>query len=137
MSDRRVVFDASAVIAWTLNERGAATVDRLLPFAVIPAPNLTEALHISRRRGHRLTSDQLRARVLAIGAEVEPFTGDDTVRAAEWLTYIDDNPQPGGDRLSLGDALCIAVAERLQLPLVGDDGLWSILPLAVAFHAFR
>ena len=30
MSDRRVVMDASAIVAWLLNERGAATVGRLL-----------------------------------------------------------------------------------------------------------
>jgi PIN domain nuclease of toxin-antitoxin system len=35
--------------------------------------------------------------------------------------------------LSLGDALCIAVAERVQLPIVGDDLLWSQLPLEVDF----
>ena len=33
--------------------------------------------------------------------------------------------------------LCIAVAERLKLPLVGDDGLWAELPLEVDFHQFR
>jgi len=29
------------------------------------------------------------------------------------------------------------VAERLQLPLVGEDGLWAELRLEVDFHLFR
>ena len=137
MPDRRVVLDAFAVIAWILRERGAATVDRLLPYAVIPAPNLTESLHVSRDRGHQLSCDQLHARILAVGAEIEPYTDDDTVRGAELLLYIDAKPGPNAAGLSLGDAMCIAVAERLGLPIVGDDQLWSALPLEIDFHAFR
>lgn len=59
------------------------------------------------------------------------------MRAAELLTHVDANPGPRGDRLSLGDAQCIAVAERLSLPIAGDDQLWSVLPLEVTFHRFR
>jgi len=40
-------------------------------------------------------------------------------------------------RPSLGDASCIAVAERLRLPMSGDDSYWSLLPLSVDFHPFR
>jgi PIN domain nuclease of toxin-antitoxin system len=57
MSDGRVVMDASAIVAWLLNERGAATVGRLLQFAVLPAPNVTESIRAARSHGHRMTSD--------------------------------------------------------------------------------
>jgi PIN domain nuclease of toxin-antitoxin system len=39
--------------------------------------------------------------------------------------------------LSLGDALCIAVAERLQLPIAGADQLWETLDLGVKFLPYR
>jgi len=134
MSDRRVVMDASAIVAWLLNERGAPTVGRLLQFAVLPAPNVTESIRTARTHGHRMTSDQLYSRLEASCAVVEPFLDVDAPRAAELLLFAD---RQANAQLSLGDALCIAVAERLQLPLVGDDGLWTQLPLEVDFHQFR
>jgi PIN domain nuclease of toxin-antitoxin system len=137
VSDRRVVLDASAVIAWASRERGAETIGRLLPHAVVAAPNLTESLFRARVRGHGMTPDQMRSHVLGIGAEVEPFTEEDSAQAADLLLYSLAHPGPQGQRLSLGDACCIAVAERLRLPIVGDDQLWALLPLEVQFHAFR
>jgi len=127
-------MDASAIVAWLLNERGAPTIGRLLQFAVLPAPNVTESIRSARTHGHRMTSDQLFSRLEASCAAVEPFRDVDAPRAAELLLYADRRTN---GQLSLGDALCIAVAERLQLPLVGDDGLWAELPLEVDFHQFR
>jgi PIN domain nuclease of toxin-antitoxin system len=84
-----------------------------------------------------MTPDLLRLHLLGIGAAVEPFTDDDSAQAADLLLYSSAHPGPEGQRLSLGDACCIAVAERLRLPIVGDDQLWSLLPPTVQFHAFR
>jgi len=42
---RRVVLDASALLAWVLNERGADTIGTLSLVAVIPAPNFVEVLY--------------------------------------------------------------------------------------------
>jgi ribonuclease VapC len=132
MFDRRVVMDASAIVAWLLRERGAATVGRLLRFAVLPAPNVTESIRTARMQGHRMTCDQLFSRLEASSAAIEPFRGVDASRAAELLAA-----DPRSDaRVSLGDAVCIAVAERVQLPIVGDD-LWAPLALQVEFHQFR
>jgi PIN domain nuclease of toxin-antitoxin system len=137
VNDRRVVLDASALLAWALRERGAQTVARLLPYAVVAAPNLTESLFRARARGHSMTPDHLRSHLVGIGAVVEPFTDEDSPQAAELLLHSWAHPGPDGQRLSLGDACCIAVAERLRLPIVGDDQLWAALPLTVRFHPFR
>lgn len=137
MTARRIVLDASALLAWIRNERGAETVGRLMPLAVVPAPNLTEALHRARWRGHRMSPEELHDHVVAMGLEVESFGQDDAVRAAELLLYSIEHPGPDDERLSLGDASCIAVAERLRLPISGDDSYWSLLPLTVGFHPFR
>jgi PIN domain nuclease of toxin-antitoxin system len=127
-------MDASAIVAWFLNERGAGTVGRLMQFAVLPAPNVTESIRTARSHGHRMTTDQLFTRLEASCARIEPFQDTDASRAADLLLFTDRRTD---GQLALGDALCIAVAERLQLPLVGDDGLWTQLPLEVDFHQFR
>ena len=137
MTARRVVLDASALLAWVRNERGAETVGRLMSVGVVPAPNLTEVLHRARQRGHRMSPDELHDHLVAMGLEVESFKQTDSVRAAELLLYSAEHPGPNDERLSLGDASCIAVAERLRLPMSGDDSYWSLLPLSVDFHAFR
>ena len=137
MTARRVVLDASALLAWIRNERGAETVGRLMPVAVVPAPNLTEALHRARWRGHRMSPEDLHDHVVGMGLEVESFRQGDSVRAAELVLYSLQHPGPNDERLSLGDAACIAVAERLRLPISGDDSYWSLLPLEVDFHPFR
>lgn len=135
--EARVVLDASGVLALLLDERGADTVAKLLPHAIVPAPNLTETLYMARRRGHRMGLQELHDHVLALGLTVEPYTDADAVRGAELHAYSDDHPSPDGSRLSLGDACCLAVAERLELPVAGDDRAWAALPLAVRFHRFR
>lgn len=137
MTNRRLVLDASAVLAWVHAERGADSIGRLLPFAVVPAPNLTETLKAARARGHSLDCDQLRVRIVSMGTHIEPFLEDDCVRAAELLLHSTRNSGADGGTLSLGDAQCITVAERLDLPVVGDDQLWSTLPLTTRFHPFR
>src|SRR5262245_64098514 len=108
-------MDASAIVAWLLNERGASTVGRLMQFAVLPAPNVTESIRTARNHGHLMTSDQLYSRLEASCAVVEPFLDVDAPRAADLLLFAD---RQANAELSLGDALCIAMAERLQLPLV-------------------
>lgn len=129
------MLDASAIVAWVLKERGWQTVDRLLEVAVAPASVLVETLYRVRERGHRLPSSQLHDDLLGLGIQVEPVTDADTVRAAE---LISDSRAADGDKsLSLGDGLCLAVAERLDLTVTGGDQHWATCDLHVAFLPFR
>ncbi|MGH4021588.1 MAG: PIN domain-containing protein [Pseudonocardiaceae bacterium] len=135
---RRVVLDASALLAWALNERGADTIGKLLPVAVIPAPNLVEVLYLAPERGHRMTVGQIQEHALAMGPTVEPFTASDVARAAELIAYSRASRRDAqGDCLSLGDGLGLAIAARLELPITGGDQLWAALPLSVQFMPFR
>ena len=131
----RVTLGASAVLAWVLRERGFETIDQVLPIAVIPVSAMVEVLYRTVERGHRLSPAQLHADLLALGLTVEPVTDADAERAAELIVSSKATPGPG--LLSLGDGLCIAVAERLGLPLTGDDAYWSRMPLQVEFLPFR
>ena len=132
---RRVALDASALLAWVLRERGHETVDKLLAVAVIPASAMVETLYRAREKGHTQSSGALHADLLALGLTVEPVTDDDTVRAAELI--LDSKAEPGRGSLSLGDGLCIAVAERLVLPVTGGDRYWEQVPSTVKFLPFR
>jgi ribonuclease VapC len=138
LTDRKVVLDASAVLAWVLRERGAETVERMLPVGVIPAANMTEVLYRAPERGHRMPPAQLEVHLIAKGLAVEPVTGQDSCRAAVLIRHSRDNRQDAKDRgLSLGDGLCIAVAERLGLPIAGGDTAWAEVPMNVTYRPFR
>ncbi len=133
--DRRVVLDASALLAWVLNERGTQTVDRLLAVSVVPASAMVEVLYRAAEKGHRLPSDQLLASLLEMGIEIEDITAADVVRAAELISVSRADPAHGS--LSLGDGLCIAVAERLALTVTGGDQYWANDGMSVQLLPFR
>jgi PIN domain nuclease of toxin-antitoxin system len=134
--DRRVVLDASAASAWVLKERGADVVDTLLPYAVIPSSALTETLYRAVERGHGMLPDELASSLSVMGIDVEPVTGPDAVRAAELIAESRTGGSQGGS-LSLGDGLCLAVAERIGLPITGGDDYWTTLDLRTEYFPFR
>jgi PIN domain nuclease of toxin-antitoxin system len=135
---RKVVLDASALLAWVLRERGSDTIDKLLPIAVIPAPNLVEVLYRAVERGHRMPLADLHASIVGIGVEIAPLTEADADRAAELIRGSRaQRKTPDDPCLSLGDGLCLAVAERLNLTVTGGDQHWATWDLSIAFMPFR
>ena len=132
---RKVTLDASAVLAFLLRERGYQTVDKLLNVAVVPTSAMVETLYRAVERGHRRAPADTHDDLLALGVTVEPVTDADTVRAAELI--VASTQDAGSGSLSLGDGLCIAVAERLGLPLTGGDRYWSRVCASVPFMPFR
>lgn len=132
---RSVVLDASALLAWLLNERGAKTVDQVLHLGVVPVSVLVETLYRAVEKGHRLSAEQLQEALLEMGLAVEPITGGDALRAAELIAT--SRQGSGAGSLSLGDGLCIAVAERLQRPITGGDQHWETPDLTVRYLPFR
>jgi PIN domain nuclease of toxin-antitoxin system len=129
VSGRRVVLDAPAPLAWVLEGRGVNVVDQMLPVGAAPASAVVETLYRAVEKRHRLPPEQLHEALLEMGPEVEPVTGEDVVRAAELVAA--SRQAPGGGSLSLGDGLCIAVAERLHLPITGGDEHRETLDLEV------
>ena len=134
--ERRIVLDASAALEWILGGSARALVDKLLPVAVIPSSGLTEVLYIARLRGHGIASSELAGALMAMGAAVEPVITQDAIRAADLIAASKSASSPAGS-LSLGDGLCIAVAERLELPITGGDLYWETLDLRVKVLSFR
>jgi PIN domain nuclease of toxin-antitoxin system len=134
MNRRLVVVDASAVVAWIFKEPGHEEVDKILPHAVISAVNLIEVLYITERKGHKITGARLTNSLTEYGLRVEPVSQTVTERAAE---LIKEAKLRTGKPISLADAVCLALAERLQLPVTGGDRQWQKLPLETKYQPFR
>jgi PIN domain nuclease of toxin-antitoxin system len=137
--DRRIVLDASAIVDYVIRGRGWETIEKLLPYAVVAVPNLTEALAVIAQKGlQKRSSEQLAGAIQDLGVEYDGCEVADAVRAAELISHSRLHPVGNGKlTLSLGDALCIAVAERRGLPIAGADQLWETLQLKVTFLPYR
>jgi len=123
------VLDASALLAWLAQERGADVVGEALPRAVISAVNLSEVLYRGQSLGRNVAT--LPARLGYLGLRVEPFTAEDAQIATD--IFVRDRRRV----LSLTDRCCLATAIRLGLPAVTDDRAWLTLNLGVRIVTFR
>ena len=137
MSSKRGVLDASALLTFVWNEEGSERVAALLPDAVIPASALVETLYIAAGQRMTGTITQLEQRILGTGLEVEPVLGTDVGRAAELIALSRKMNLNDGRGLSLGDGLCIAVAERLGLTVISNDDHWLDMELSVRCVSFK
>jgi len=124
-------------LAWLLNEKGGGTVSKILKDSVLPSSALTESLYRARELGSSLGIEELYAAIVGAGVKIEPVTEADSVRAAELIEISRRTKKANGASLSLGDGLCIAVGERLNLVITGGDIVWGNLNLKVEFHPFR
>ncbi len=79
------------------------------------AANWSETARVVTRAGRDW--DLARALLLGFGVEVEPVTETDAEVAA--VGY------PGDAGLALGDRLCLALAERLDAPVLTADRAWE------------
>ncbi|NMO89721.1 PIN domain-containing protein [Actinomycetospora sp. TBRC 11914] len=124
-----VVLDASALLAWLFEERGADVVESLLPAAVLSTVNLAEVRQKLDHRG--VDADRTVRRLRLLGLRTAPFSDDDAARAAGlWQA---------GRRigLSLADRCCLAVAGRLGVPAVTADRSWGGIDLPVEVRVLR
>jgi PIN domain nuclease of toxin-antitoxin system len=110
-----IVLDASAVLAFLQGEPGADRVEAVLPEATIGAANWSEVAQKIRAGGGDWS---LAAGILAsYGMAVEAVGVQDAETAAGlWRK---------GEGLSLGDRLCLALAQRLGLSVLTADRGWG------------
>lgn len=131
----QLCLDSSVVCTLVLQEQGWRAIHNMLQSpqvqACLPGPALTETIAVVRRKGNATPPDQLYAAFMALGWRVEHPTDPDLVRAAELIEISTDNPGPPtghGDRpstLSLGDALILAISERLGYKVLTRDTYWK------------
>ena len=143
-----VVLDASALLAYWLDEPGADVVTAAVAAggASVAATNFAEALtklvdrspELAQRLAtipqgvSEVTEFSLSGVPLAGGAiSVEPFTVVDAVLCAKL------RPETRHIGLSLGDRACLALAQRLGLIALTADQQWTKLNLGIPIEVIR
>lgn len=112
-----IVFDSSALLAFLQGEPGGDVVEQGLvgPDARCGAANWSEVAQKVQRGGRDWPTR--RSFLLSYDLNVEPVTASDAEHAAAlWRR---------GDGLSLGDRLCLALAERLDADVLTADSAWG------------
>ena len=127
------VLDASALLAYVLEEPGADKVEAALRGSVIHAVNFAEVLSRLAERGSapeksmRLFQEAGILRVL----KIDFGALEDTLSVARL------RPLTKHAGLGLGDRYCLALAERLGAPALTADRAWTGLNVGVEIEALR
>ena len=139
MSDPVALLDASALVAVLFQETGHDVVETILDSgrAATTSIALAEALNVARRKEHELDASTLRTVFAMKGLSVAPVIEADSIATATILAVADRNRAPRAS-ISLADATCLAVARRLDVPVVTGDRQWTDLSLEnVTIRLFR
>ena len=129
------VLDASALLAFLLDEPGADAVeDALAEGAAISAGNWAEVL--SKVVDVHADADELAASLLSGGRlhgalDVEDFTAEDAQAVARLRTVS------RGAGLSLGDRACLALGQRLGAVVLTADRVWGTVDAGVEVRLVR
>ncbi|HMC39026.1 MAG TPA: type II toxin-antitoxin system VapC family toxin [Acidimicrobiales bacterium] len=126
-----VVLDASAVICLLHDEPGADQVRGELDGARMSAVNWTEVLQKVVHAGDPGIAGDLEPWAAAVGLSVSNFTVDDARVAARLRAPTRELG------LSLGDRACLALAERLAMPVLTADRVWAGLSVASEIRVIR
>lgn len=128
-------LDSSVVVTLLLQEPGWQAIHHALLrpeiSGILPGPVLTETIAVTRRRGNQSTGQQIFRTLTSLGVRIQHPTDSDLLRAAELLELSRDNPGPPAPMtreegtLSLGDALILAITERLGCMVLTRDQYWK------------
>jgi PIN domain nuclease of toxin-antitoxin system len=125
----RVVLDASALLAFVNNERGADVILDCLADAVISAVNFSEAVAKLVSRG---ATPELAIRLMR-QTEVPVIAFDQSL--AESAGALVTQTKPRG--LSFADRACLALATRENVPALTADRVWAGLALGIEIRVIR
>jgi PIN domain nuclease of toxin-antitoxin system len=123
------VLDASAVLALFQGEVGASMVAEALPGALLSSVNASEAVTKMIRYGS--APDAAVDIVRKLKCPIVPV--DDRLGLRAGVLYA----LTAGFGLSLGDRICLALAEREGLPVMTADRAWASLDIGVEIRLIR
>lgn len=123
------VLDASALLAGFQAEPGWQHVEQAMDESFISTVNLSEAAAKLVERGKSIES--MRGYVMPTGLSVVPFEPVDAYEAADLRRAT---RRLG---LSFGDRVCLALARRLDLPVITADRSWAQLDLGIKVEVIR
>lgn len=124
-----VVLDASAIIAFLLQEPGAAIVGEYLTDGIASAVNIAEV--VTRLSDLDMGDVQIRRSMSVLGLEIRPFD----LEAAYAVAVMRAKTRNKG--LSLGDRACLALANQLGVPALTADRVWAELDIDVEIQLIR
>jgi ribonuclease VapC len=126
------ILDASALIAFLHNEPGAeAVVDAITATAAVSVVNWAETLSKVAADGDdpQQVADSLQTSDSPL--ILEPLTDADCVEIARL------RPLTKAHGLSIADRACLALAKRLEIPVVTADRDWADLNLGTTVQLIR
>ena len=125
-----IVFDASAMLALLLEERGADVVRAWIPDGIASAVNVAEVGTKLADRGGMMAND-IRGLIGTLGLQVIPCD-EDAAYAAALL-----RPRTRHHGLSLGDRACLALGVSRGLPVLTADRSWATLDVGADVRLIR
>jgi ribonuclease VapC len=125
----KAVLDASALLAMLQGEPGAEAGEGVVPDAVMATINLAEVLQKLVDSG--APEHEAFAAVAGLGIGFV----DVDVDLARGSARLRDSTRKAG--MSLGDRVCLALGEQLDVPLLTTDRAWGGLGLALKVHVIR
>jgi PIN domain nuclease of toxin-antitoxin system len=123
------VLDASAILAIVKGEAGAERVAVALETAILSAINASEV--VARLITLGSTPDKAVTTVRNLGCTIVPVDAELGLRAGELVVLTRSKG------LSLGDRICLALAEREGVPALTADRAWAELGLDIKVSLIR
>lgn len=126
-----IVFDSSALLALARQEPGAAVVAQGLNKGHVSAVNVSEFVQKLEQYGAK--GVEAFEMLEGLGLQLREVTHEDAYGAAE----LYEVGKPYG--LSLGDRMCLALAQRLGAEVVTADKVWLKVAkkLKLTIHSVR
>ncbi len=124
------VLDASVVLAYLQREPGYERArDALRAGSTISSVNLAEVYAKLVERD--VPVEPVAVRLAALGLQSHPFTEEDARSSA------DLHAKTRSYGLSLGDRACLALGQRLRVPVLTADLAWTRVDVGVRVTAIR
>jgi len=124
-----VVLDASALLALLNREPGHEEIAVVIQDAAISAVNLSEVAGKLADRG--MPGEAIREALEGLALEIHDFDHELAFQAGVL------HPLTRSKGLSLGDRACLALGQRLNLPVLTTDRIWGGLDLGVQVRLVR
>ena len=123
------VLDASALPALLNSEPGADRVAAIVPVSVISTVNLSEVVAKLAESG--IPEPDVRYTLEELQIQVRDFDERQAYEAGLM------RPATRASGLSLGDRVCLSLAQQLNLPVMTADRAWAELPVGVDVQVIR